>query len=417
MNIENIAKNALEIIKSKWQLPDKGILAGGSIANIAWELVSGNKAIVNDLDIFLLNNLKEYVEDKNNIRPIFEHKEQETIYREDYIGLCYSTKTNNYYKITEASKDEDDIINLIKYESNTDDPMIVIKSFDINCTQIGYSIDNDRFFWTKEFEEFLQTGDLKVTNLRTPAHTAIRIAKKKRELNANLDFFEFKLIQHALLFPYSDILRTGFKERYYNIYNDNIFLLSKYFTIVRNPEKENFIKIHFKDFSKIWTLKATKNLCPIDSLFDVSKICVFDDENLNNINRADDFLFYMRNIFSKDNLTKKIWSKLSWFFVNNIEYVDLDPSEENLQLISKLSRYAPNTIKNLKGYKISEQITIIKKLLDLYKNDPIIAISVLEKFKIDKSAEIDDQTKLLMELAVRKKIINDTKNKVSKILG
>jgi hypothetical protein len=54
-----------------------------------------------------------------------------------------------------------------------------------------YSIDEDKFYWTKDFEDFLSNGNL-VTNLRTPCHTAIRIVKKQDELNAILDDFELK---------------------------------------------------------------------------------------------------------------------------------------------------------------------------------------------------------------------------------
>ena len=52
----------------------------------------------------------------------------------------------------------------------------------------------------------------------------------------------------------------------------------------------------------------------------------------------------------------------------------------------------------------------------MYNDDPIIAISVLEKNKLDKDIELDEQTKLLLELSVRKEIVNDTRGKVNKIL-
>jgi hypothetical protein len=67
--------------------------------------------------------------------------------------------------------------------------------------------------------------------------------------------------------------------------------------------------------------------------------------------------------------------------------------------------------------KISEQINIIKKFLDKFKEDPIIAISIIESMKFDKDIELDEQTSLLLELSVRKKIVNDTTNKVGRILN
>ena len=53
MNIEILCRKAIEIIKDNWGIPERGFIAGGSIANIIWELVSGKKAIVNDIDVFL----------------------------------------------------------------------------------------------------------------------------------------------------------------------------------------------------------------------------------------------------------------------------------------------------------------------------------------------------------------------------
>ena len=67
--------------------------------------------------------------------------------------------------------------------------------------------------------------------------------------------------------------------------------------------------------------------------------------------------------------------------------------------------------------KISEQIDVIKKFLDKFKEDPIIAISIIESMKVDKDIELDEQTLLLLELSVRKKIINDTRNKAGRILN
>jgi hypothetical protein len=49
MNIELLGRNAINKIKETWELP--GFLAGGSISNLIWEEISGNKSIINDIDI------------------------------------------------------------------------------------------------------------------------------------------------------------------------------------------------------------------------------------------------------------------------------------------------------------------------------------------------------------------------------
>ena len=124
----------------------------------------------------------------------------------------------------------------------------------------------------------------------------------------------------------------------------------------------------------------------------------------------------MRNIYGKDQSLKDMWSKLYYFF-DNVHYIDREVNQEDMDLLQRFSKYAPGSIENLKGLKISEQIDVIKKFLDTFKEDPIVAISILESVKVDKNIILDEQTMLLLELSVRKKIVNDTRGKVNKILN
>lgn len=122
----------------------------------------------------------------------------------------------------------------------------------------------------------------------------------------------------------------------------------------------------------------------------------------------------MRNIYG-DEKKVELWSKLDFFF-NNPNYFDKEVNMEDIELLERFAKNAPDSIENLKGYKLSEQISIIKKFLDKFKDDPIIAISILEKVKVNKDIELDEKTLLLLELSVRKEIVNDTKGKVKNIL-
>lgn len=406
LNIEKIARQALTRIKSEWGLPKRGLLAGGSLGNIMWEIVSGNKAVVNDIDIFVLEQESEYEE----VKSLFEYKETEDSYYEKYMGIGWITKTKDYYQIRESEKR--DIFNTITYVSNTKDPSIVIKSFDINSTRVGYSMEKNEFYWTKDFEEFLKTGNLKVSTLITPAHTAIRLSKKHKELNANLDEFEYKLCQHGVKYKFSDILRFRFKERYRNIYEDNFEVLKKYFKIRLDNIMTEYVKKNYDSNDKIYELFSITD--EHDDDWRGGKKSIFNDDNLSIINNSKEFLFYMRNIYG-DSQKCKIFSDLNLLFRTE-DYLDKEVSEDDIQLLSRLSKWAPSSVNNLNGYTLSEQIFIVKKVLNAYKHDPIVGISILESVKIEKDIEIDEQTSLILELSVRKKIINDTKNKVNKIL-
>jgi hypothetical protein len=417
MNIESLGRQAIERIKSEWGLPKRGFLAGGSIANIVWELVSGNKAVVSDIDVFIFDSLEERVNTSNR-DTLFNYQEKETRYYEDYTGMCFNTYTKDFYSIIEAEREG--MFNNIRYKSNSQDPSLIIKSFDINSTRIGYSIEKDELYWTPEFEEFLKTGELKVTNLMTPSHTAIRIVKKSKDLNVKLDEFEFKLIQYALSCNFQDRIKLRFRERYLDLYKEYSEQLKDFFTIKRDFEAEDYVKIHHQKEVQLFYLSPIVNdesteISDFDRLIYAHRSNLFkEDENINLIFKSSDFLFYMRNIYGKEELSK-LWKKL-YFYFNDVNYIDKEVSMEDIELLCRFSENAPNAIENLKGYKLSEQISIIKKFLDNYKEDPIIAISILENVKINKDIELDEQTSLLLELSVRKQILNDTRGKVNKIL-
>jgi len=415
MNIESLGRQAIERIKSEWGLPKRGFLAGGSIANIVWELVSGNKAVVSDIDIFIFDSLEEKINTSNR-DTLFNYQEKETKYYEDYTGMCFNTYTKDFYSIVESEKEG--MFNNIRYKSNTEDPSLIIKSFDINSTRIGYSIEKDELYWTSEFEEFLKTGELKVTNLMTPSHTAIRIVKKSKDLNVKLDEFEFKLIQYTLSCNFQDRIKLRFRERYLDLYKEYSDILKDYFTIKRDIEAEDYVKIHHQKEVQLFYLSPVSTsdvVSDFDRLIYAHRSNLFkEDTNLNLIFKSSDFLFYMRNIYGKEELSK-LWKKL-YFYFNDVNYIDKEVSMDDIELLCRFSKNAPNSIENLKGYKLSEQISIIKKFLDKYKEDPIIAISILENVKVNKDIELDEQTSLLLELSVRKQIVNDTRGKVNKIL-
>lgn len=400
MNVEQLAKRAIDKIKTTWGLPQSGFIAGGSIANLIWEEVSGNKAIINDIDVFLFDGiLEKLVQDKS--QTLYEHSTKEDIWYEDYNGIAFMTKEKDFYSITESTKD--DMFNYIKYKSNSPELRVVIDSFDINCTAVGYSIDNDEYYWTDEFEKFLKTGELRITNVKTPSHTVLRIIKKADELNATLTEFELNILQYALsdnahLSPY----KVRFQERYLEVFVKYIDRLSEFFYIQKDVQCIEWLRVSQNKDVKLWKLVSSNQK-------------VFDDKNLQGL-KADNYLFYIRNIYSNKNLNLKlIWEHLHYFY-DTPGYVDKEVSEEDIKLLSRLVHNAPNAIPNLKGLKLSEQINLVRKLLEVYNDDPIIAISVLEKNKLDKDIELDEQTKLLLELSVRKEIVNDTRGKVNKIL-
>ena len=412
MNIEILCRKAIEIIKDNWGIPERGFIAGGSIANIIWELVSGKKAIVNDIDVFLFR--KKINKFENNRDSLYRYKEDDIRAYEDYTGINWSTYTKNFYSI--VSSERNGIFNTIEYDSNIEDPRFIIDSFDINCTAVGYSIDDDKFYWTKDFEKFLNTGELKIVSLTTPSHTAIRIIKKSDELDCKVDEFEFKILSYVIdNYYYSDISKRMFKERYCDVYEKYSDKLNNYFDIVRCLDDEMYIKNRFGSDDKLYKLIPVKYVRE-EKGFDIMNMTdrgfeYWDDVNISPIQTCKNFLFYIRNVYGNESV-KKIWNSYSF---NTEDYIDCQPTDKDLDLLKRL---VENTrcINTLNGYTLSEQLNIIKTLFKEFSDDPIIAISLLEKEGFKMPDNMDESTKLLLELSVRKEIVNDTSGKVGRIL-
>ena len=411
MNIENLVRTAVNKIKTDWGLPDKGFVAGGSIANLVWELVSGKKAIVNDIDVFIFDGIVDGI-DPTNKKSLFRYQEKESKFWEDYNGIKYSTINKDFYTI--ESSEHEGMFNNVKYRSNKSDTDIILRSFDINSTKVGYSIEEDKCYWTPEFEEFLNTGELKICNLMTPSHTAIRIVKKRKELDCKLTQFELDLLRHSLEYRFSDIIKVRFRDRYHDIFNEYLDDLKEHFIIKRDFQAEEYVKNNFGEEVNLYYLQSIIN-GDEDSLDEfVYGREVFADTNIRRIPNSQEFLFYMRNIYGKETLPE-IWSKLYFFFTDK-SYIDCQPTVEDLDLISRLGKYAPNSIDNLKGKKLSEQIKLVKWILEKFEEDPIVAISILEKHRLSQDI-LDDHDLFLLELSVRKQIVNDTKGKANRVLG
>jgi len=398
MDIELIGREALNILKSKCDFPKSGFLAGGSLANTMWEIVSGNKAVINDVDIFILNK-KLDIDDNYSGNSLFKYNEDNISYHENYNGIIkWDNNIGDFYVI--RTSENIGLINYIRYDSTTNNQNFILNSFDINCTKVGYSIDLDELYWCDDFVEFLKTGELKVCNFTTPTHTSIRICKKAKELNAHLDEFEYRALSYIIRNPL-DNNKSRFKKKYFDSFMDNE-KLHEYFDIVRDYDTEIYIKERFNCDDNLYQLNPIK--WNNDTLFTPS---IF--------NTSKQFTFFIRNILGND-LKVYIWSKLYYSFKTS-DYLDGEFDSEDIELLCRLFNNVPNCIDKLNGLTLSEQIKLVKGLLESFKDNPIVALCVLDKIKLDKDIILDDKTTLILELLVRKEIINDSKNIVDLVLN
>lgn len=382
MNIDKLCRDALLYLKSiAGVIPDRGVIAGGALGNLIWEMVSGNKAIINDIDLFLLDSINE---SKGNVF----YRDSVKAYNIDYNGLSESIITKDYYRINRT--ENEGLYNKIYYSGTSDDPELVIKSFDINCTQIGYDILTDKVFWTSSFENFLKSGELKITNLGSPNHTAIRLYKKKDELNAKLNPIEVEMCAYAN--KHLNISRKFFSTKYHKTY-------LKY----QDELNVNFSLIILDDLSK--KLKLEKGIdVDLYTFLTKDNFISLTPEDCNQVYNNIDLLFYVRNI-KEDPIKRNIWLKIKQLYRSE-DYLDIIPNDFEISLLTTIIYILPRAVINLGGFKISEQLSIINNLTSCFSNDLSIAFALLEKSKFKVNEFISDDDALLLELSVRKEIVN-----------
>jgi hypothetical protein len=405
MIYKEIFREAINKIKSKWELPPSGFLAGGSISNVVWNIVTGNDAPINDLDIY-------HVTPQEKPLTVYQMKEKQHFTKnekkvyEDYSGLNVAYLQMGWYTIEKVS--ENGIFNDIEYNCSTEDRKIVIDSFDINCCQLGYDIEKDEFIWTKDFEIFLETGELRLTNLTSPAHSAIRLVKKKNDLNAILPKIELDIICYAMGGKkFMDSQKFRFKERYANMYKKYESELEQYFKLVRDEDVEEYLRNNLNIHDFIWTLVPKK------VELDLSL------KNIPGVFLSKDFLFYVRN-FIDDKKLSNFWFKLNPIIDSSLGikgYIDIEPNDEIVDKLHRLIVNAPKAIRNLKNLSLSNQLNIFEKVLNKFHKDPFLAISLMESYDLINHNLDDEMEVLLMELTIRRVIAEDKHDKVYKILG
>ena len=136
-----------------------------------------------------------------------------------------------------------------------------------------------------------------------------------------------------------------------------------------------------------------------------------NNNQLSYVSDCKTFLCYIRNILPSISYSA-IWNEISYLFpYDDIDrYIDKIPSLDDIKFVKKVTTSFPNIINNLRGFKLSEQISILKNLFEKFNHDLSIPLAILEKQKIDPNTTLDDQTCLLLELSVRVEIVKNNYN-------
>lgn len=368
-NIDELIKISIDKLKSQYKLPNNGLIAGGALANTAWSIVKGNEPTINDIDIFKKNR-----SDVQFIKPNNDYKMPYTYMSKYNFITDYIESINMKYNIIDVIYDG--IYNIIYTDVTDNKYENIIKSFDLNCVQVGYSLEEGNTYYSNEFIEFLNTGDLKIVNLNNPIKTLIRLFKKKDELHLN----DFKQSEIDIC-KYSILGKNIYKidNKYYKLYE-------KFKDVKKHIKIENYTSIKDKYLVKI-----------INHENFIENVIKFNRMHINN-----DIIFFFRNIY-KNNKKEFLWNNVKKYIMNIDNYMDCDYSIDDINVISDIRKF--DKYKVFEKIKLSEQIKFINKLKSEFNDIDIIKI-LISKFKITNEMIFDELTKMMIDISIRNDLYN-----------
>ena len=229
--------NPLSIARKNRRLPSTGFLAGGAVCNTILSLLDGKNYLINDIDIFHETN------DKESQCSTANRNDETNLHIAAYGELMTLDNRATSYRIISTEREglfNDVYISKPNVSINGEKYLYILKGFDINCCMVGIDLETKKLVYTKDFEEFLNHRQLMVSNPYTPAHTSMRLIKKKEELGVYLDIEkEFKyLSQVYLMFPdpyfngLNRVFGNFFSEKYKDLYDKYKNIMSEYFDIL-----------------------------------------------------------------------------------------------------------------------------------------------------------------------------------------
>jgi hypothetical protein len=160
-----------------------GCIAGQAVSSAVQDLFFGGRGgVYNDVDCFAPadGHHFDFTQGRNRVMTV---QMAEVVGEIDYEQI--SARVVPRYRVLSSSRMEKlNLVQIDEYARNKsiDLTASIIRSFDFNCVQIGIDLCERKLVWTPAFERFLASRQIEVESTHTPAHTAIRLAKKMREL-------------------------------------------------------------------------------------------------------------------------------------------------------------------------------------------------------------------------------------------
>jgi|688.fasta_scaffold00011_27 hypothetical protein len=251
--VKTYHKSLVEPEKNVVRLPKTGFIAGGAICNVILSMIDGKDYPINDIDVFYETNVP-------NTDNTSNRNTETNVYVGPYSELMSLDSRHMSYKIIDTDREgifNNVFINKVGDSYDVTDFSFVLKGFDINCCMIGIDLSNKKLLYTKDFEEFLTTRQLMVSNPYTPCHTSLRLLKKKEELNVYLNIEKemnfLSQVYHLFDNPFKsgmgNVFGNFFSEKYKDLYNKYKDVISEYFELLSYTEakRRSFISVNGPD--------------------------------------------------------------------------------------------------------------------------------------------------------------------------
>lgn len=187
LDVRDAGERVLELlagVANLKELPASGWFAGQAVATAIEAIYLGlREARYNDVDHFVAER-----EDEATMGGLGVGVSHEAV--QDYGQVVLSSRARYWVQRSQ----QEGMVNRVDVvlasnqagvfdsdESHLQAGRELIDGFDFNSVQAGVDLVTRRLFWSPEFAQFIQTRQLEVVSMHTPAHTAVRVLKKLEE--------------------------------------------------------------------------------------------------------------------------------------------------------------------------------------------------------------------------------------------
>lgn len=129
--------------------------------------------IINDIDIFQIST--------EHVDKVLSIKLQNNICVDGYERIFYFDSYSKYDIISTVVDGDMNITSVRFPRPELANYKSIINMFDINTTQFGIDLATKEIIKSSAFDDFIKTGNMKIVNFSTPAHTYVRYLKKHSE--------------------------------------------------------------------------------------------------------------------------------------------------------------------------------------------------------------------------------------------